>query len=42
VPVTAVQDGVTEGAEYLNIVLTGPAGYTISPNNTHQVEFIDN
>jgi hypothetical protein len=42
VPVTAVQDGVAEGSEFLDIVLTGPAGYTISPNDTHEVEFTDN
>lgn len=42
VPITAVQDGVTEGAEILEIELTGPVGYTISPNDTHTVEFRDN
>lgn len=41
VPITAVQDGVTEGPEYLDIGLTGPVGYTVSPNDTHTVEFID-
>jgi len=42
IPISAVQDGVVEGNELLDIELTGPAGYTISPTNFHRVEFTDN
>lgn len=42
IPISAVQDGVVEGNELLDIELTGPAGYTISPTNVHRVEFTDN
>ncbi len=41
VPITAVQDGVVEANEFLDIVLTAPVGYTVSPIDTHRVELSD-
>jgi len=44
VPITTIQDGVTEGSEYLDIEIDSvtPAGYTVSPNTSFRLEITDN
>jgi hypothetical protein len=44
VPITVVQDGATEGSEFLDITIdsTTPASYTVSPIGTFRLEITDN